>query len=54
MVLDVKEDAKETYTWIIEHFKENDEMLNHLVVSCYDVQDLEDVIKKYIHLRILC
>lgn len=33
MVLDVKEDAKETYTWIIEHFKENDEMLNHLVVS---------------------
>ncbi|MFR4578776.1 MAG: hypothetical protein ACLT76_03125 [Clostridium fessum] len=33
MVLDVKEDAKETYTWIVEHFKENDEMLNHLVVS---------------------
>ena len=47
MVLDVKEDAKETYTWIIEHFKENDEMLNHLVVSCYDVQDLEDVLKIY-------
>ena len=47
MVLDVKEDPKETYTWIVEHFKEDEEILNHLVLSCYDSQDLKAVLGIY-------
>ena len=47
MVLDVKEDAKETYSWIVDHFKENKKVLDQLVVSCYDVQDLEDILNIY-------
>lgn len=46
IVLDVKEDPKETYTWIVEHFKE-EEILNHLVLSCYDSQDLKAVLEIY-------
>lgn len=47
MVLDVKEDAKETYSWIVDHFKENKNILDQLIVSCYDVQDLEDILNIY-------
>lgn len=47
MVLDVKEDAKETYLWIVNHFKEKESTLNQLVVSCYDASDLENILEIY-------
>lgn len=47
MVLDVKEDAKETYLWIVDHFKEKETILNQLVVSCYDVYDLQNILDIY-------
>lgn len=47
MVLDVKENPEETYTWIVENFKDDEEILNHLVLSCYDSQDLETVLDIY-------
>ena len=47
MVLDTKEDPEETYTWIVKKFKEDKEILNHLVPSCYSSQDLKTVLKIY-------
>lgn len=47
MVLDTKEDPEETYTWIIENFKEDKTILNHLVLSCYSFQDLKAVLEIY-------
>ena len=47
MVLDTKEDPEETYTWIVGNFKEDKEILNHLVLSCYSSQDLKTVLIIY-------
>jgi len=46
MVLDVKEDAGETYSWIVYNVKDK-KILDQLVVSCYDVQDLDTILKIY-------